>query len=302
MNNKQKPWLAPDELAVLGGNDQVQPDYSQKSFYVETAVTFLNRHSLIVGISLMFLLTWPIDLANTGVLSVSVPFPVYILLGYGFVIASVLMTWITQGKESVITLLKRFLIWRVGWKWYLMAFFLLPVIDLLGVFLYALWSQTAPDFSSVFAYKIFGPSANLLLLTIPFFLFEMLTNGEEIGWRGYVLPRLQTKHSPLMASLILGFIWSIWHLPKFVTHWDPIFFGLYGLQTMALAVLYTWLITNTHGSLLMVTLLHASGNTAGMMLPLGNTTVNQNPVPYAIIVLLTILAAGAVTAVAGPEY
>ncbi len=300
-NDLQKLKLVGEESTIMGSSHQMAPVFFNRFPYLQKPGTWLNRHSLIVGIGLMFLLTWPIDLANAGVLPFSVPFAVYILLGYGFVIASVLMTWLTQGKDSVITLLKRFLIWRVDWKWYLVAFFLLPAIDLLGVLLYAVWSQTAPDFSSVYAYNIFGPSANLLLLAIPFFLFEMLTNGEEIGWRGYVLPRLQTKHSALMASLILGVIWSIWHLPKFVTNWDPIFFGLYGLHTMALAVLYTWLITYTHGSLLLVTLLHASSNTAGMMLPLGNTAVNLNAGPYPIIVLLTILIAVVVTAVAGPE-
>jgi hypothetical protein len=77
----------------------------------------LKRYSLILGILLMFLLTWPIDLSNAGVLPFQVPFIIYIFLGWGFIFASLIMTGLTLGKEGVINLLKRYLIWRVDWNW-----------------------------------------------------------------------------------------------------------------------------------------------------------------------------------------
>src|SRR5262245_51180116 len=141
---------------------------------------FLKRYSLVIGILLMFALTWPIDLANSGVLPLHVPFAVYIFLGYGFGLASLIMTGLSLGKEGVITLLKRFLIWRVGWKWYLVAFLLYPAILSSAVLLNAALTQTPLDFSEVFAHKIFGPSANLLAFILPFFLFDAIANGEEI--------------------------------------------------------------------------------------------------------------------------
>src|SRR5688500_4205165 len=113
---------------------------------------FLKRHSLVIGIILMFLLTWPIDLANSGVIPLRVPFAVYILLGWGFILASLAMTGLTHGKEGVIALLKRFLIWRVGWKWYVVAFLLYPGIFVSAVLLNAALSQTPIDFSTVFAH------------------------------------------------------------------------------------------------------------------------------------------------------
>ena len=82
---------------------------------------FLRRHSLVIGIILMFLFTWPIDLANSGVLPIQFPFIIYLFLGWGFIFASVLMTALTLGQEGVVSLLKRYLQWRVGWKWYLTA-------------------------------------------------------------------------------------------------------------------------------------------------------------------------------------
>lgn len=211
---------------------------------------FLKRHSLVIGIVLMFLLTWPIDLANSGILPFKVPFVVYLFLGWGFVFGAVIMTWLTLGKIGVVSLLKRYLQWRVGWKWYLVAFLLAPALIVGGVFLNAALTGVAPDFSTVMAYKIFGASANLPLFILPFFIEEILSNGEEIGWRGYVLPRLQAKHGALTATLILGVVWGFWHLPKYLTHWNTASFAWLMVHIMAYAVLLTWLYNNTKGSLL----------------------------------------------------
>ena len=235
---------------------------------------FLKRHSLVIGILLMFALTWPIDLANSGVLPFQFPFIVYIFLGWGFGVAAVVMTWLTIGKKGVFALLKRFLIWRVGWKWYLVAFLLIPSMQFASVLLSALVRQTPVDFGTVFAYKIFGPSINLVLLIVPFFLFDAIANGEEIGWRGYVLPRLQVKYSALVASLIVGVIWGFWHLPKYLSHWDTITFVIFMAGITARAVLYTWLYNNTKGSLLLTTIFHASSNTGGILLPVANTAAD----------------------------
>ena len=264
-------------------------------------IAFLKRHALVVGILLMFALTWPIDLANSGVLPLQVPFAVYIFLGYGFGVASLLMTGLTHGKEGVIGLLKRFLIWRVGWRWYLVAFLLYPAILLSAVLLNAALTQTPLDFSEVFAHKIFGPSADLLVFILPFFLFDAIANGEEIGWRGYVLPRLQVKHSALVSSLIVGLIWGAWHFPKFMAPGNDSSFALFMVRVMADAVLYTWLFNNTRGSLLLTTLFHASGNTAGVFLPIANTVTGNNTGALVLLVLLEIIVAVAVVRIAGPE-
>jgi membrane protease YdiL (CAAX protease family) len=260
---------------------------------------FLKRHPLVIGILLMFVLTWPIDLANAGFLPFQVPFGVYILLGWGFIVASLCMTALTLGKGGAIALLKRFLIWRVAWKWYLAAFLLLPSLQLGAVLLNAALTRTPVDFSTVFAYKIFGPSAELALLILPFFLFDAIANGEEIGWRGYVLPRLQSRYSALASSLIVGLIWGLWHLPKHLPHWDTLSFVFFMVAVLARAVLYTWLYNNTRGSLLLTTLFHASANTGGVFLP-AMTTVAQSSISLLLIqTSLEVLAALLVTATAG---
>jgi membrane protease YdiL (CAAX protease family) len=247
---------------------------------MSTTTAFLKRHSLGMGILLMFLFTWPIDLAYAGMLPFQVPFLVYLFLGWGFVAASVLMTGLTLGKDAVISLLKRYLIWRVSRKWFLAAFLLEPLLMVLGVYGNAWVTGVAPDFSQIMAYQIFGSSAALWLFIVPFFIIDFICNGEEIGWRGYVLPRLQARHSALISTLIVGVIWGLWHLPKFLSNWNAVSFAWFMGHTMAAAFIYTWVYNGTRGSLLLVTLLHASSNTAGIFLPLANTVSSQNMGAY----------------------
>jgi membrane protease YdiL (CAAX protease family) len=261
---------------------------------------FLRRHSLVAGLVLMFAFTWPIDLANAGVLPFQAPFAVYLFLGWGFIAASLLMTWLTLGRGAAATLLKRYLIWRVRWPWYLVAFLLYPAIFVAAVALNAAWTGTPVNFGATFASQFFGAAASLPLFVVPFFLFEMVANGEEMGWRGYVLPRLQARHSALVASLILGLIWGLWHLPKYLGPEGIGSFALGMAQMLGSAILYTWLYNNTGGSLLLVTIFHAAGNTAGFFLPMANTRSMSNTSALLIAVALIWLAAALVTALAGP--
>ena len=262
---------------------------------------FLKRNSLIIGILLMFLLTWPIDLSNSGVLPFKVPFAIYIFLGWGFIFASLIMTGLTLGRDAVVALLKRFLIWRVDLVWYPVAFFLIPGLNYLAILLNAMMTKKPIDFSTVLAYDIFGPSVNLALLIVPFFLFDAIANGEEMGWRGYVLPRLQAKYNALTASLILSLIWAIWHIPKFITHWDTTTFLWFTVDEIAKAIMLTWMYNNTGGSLLLATLFHASFNTAGLLLPIANNLTDANMNMRAMISILEIGVAVAIVMYAGTE-
>src|SRR3712207_6537622 len=90
--------------------------------------------------------------------------------------------------------------------------------------------------------------------------------GEELGWRGYALPRLLARRSALAASLILGLLWGLWHLPTFYVlgapqHGLPI--SAFLLLTMAYSVLFTWIYLHTRGSVLIATLFHSAINLPG---------------------------------------
>jgi membrane protease YdiL (CAAX protease family) len=268
---------------------------------MQQVTAFLKRYSLVIGIVLMFALTWPIDLANSGIVPIQFPFIVYLFLGWGFIFASVIMTGLTLGKDGVVALLKRYVQWRVGWKWYLAAFLLAPSLIVLAVYINAALVGVPPDFSTVMAHKIFGASAYLPLFILPFFLVDLISNGEEMGWRGYVLPRLQAKYSALTSTLILGVIWGFWHLPKYLSHWNTVSFAWFMVHTMAYAVILTWLYNNTKGSLLLVAISHASSNTAGVFMPMANTVSSENMGAYIIFVLLEVITAVMIIIVTGPE-
>ena len=261
---------------------------------------FFKRHSLVIGLVLMFLYTWTIDLSSSGVLPFRVPFVVALTAGWGFIFVSLFMTRLTLGKEAMETLFKRFFIWRVEWKWYLVAFLFLPGLQFASVVLTSWLAGTPADYSQPMVRQVVPLSAPLLALVVPWIIFEIFTNGEEMGWRGYVLPRLQAKTNALVASLIVGAIWSVWHLPKFFGTGSSsgrsfLWFTLFHL---AASILYTWLYNNSRGSLLLVTLYHAANNTAGMFLPISFAT--GGGIMSNLVVVLYVVAAIIVTVVAGP--
>ena len=255
---------------------------------MNTLLSFLRRHSLVIGILLMFLFTWPIDFSNSGLMPFKVPFILYLFLGWGFVEAAVLMTWLTVGRGAVGRLLRRYLRWRVHWTWYL-ALLLMPAAAVLGVFLNAALTGSPADFSKVVADQLRPPGFSRLAFILPFFLTDLIANGEEIGWRGYVLPRLQAKHSALVAALIAGLIWGLWHIPKLLTHWDWGYFALFMLDTIAKAVFLAWMYNGTGGSLLLVAMAHAAWNTAGIFLPTASTVSAANLGALAMQVLVEIV-------------
>ncbi len=173
---------------------------------MQPVLSVLRRHSLAIGIALMFLFTWPLFLAEAGAFHLPLPSFVYLFAGYGLALAALLMTGLTLGRSGVGALLKRFLIWRLGWQWYVVALLLYPAMMMCSVLLNAALTHAPIDFSTSTAHTLFGGSANLLFFVLPFFLFDLLSNGEETGWRGYVLPRLQARYGALVSSLILGVI------------------------------------------------------------------------------------------------
>jgi len=263
---------------------------------------FLKQHALIAGLILIFAFTWPVDLGlaaySRGLINFNIPEVVGIMVGYGIVIATILITAIVSGREGVTALMRRFLIWRVGWNWYIAVLFLPPVLMVLAIGLNSLFKQTVPDFNQFFGREIFGPDVNPLVLALPFFLYSMLSNGEEIGWRGFALPRLQERHTALVASLILGVIWAFWHLPKYLMvnttlggGKDLSQFLFESVAILAHSILYTWVFNNTKGSLLLVTLFHASWNTAWVLLPM-QAVSPADIVVYWLAAILVVLAAG----------
>jgi uncharacterized protein len=120
---------------------------------------------------------------------------------------AVVLVAVLHGKSGVRTLLRRLLIWRVGRGWWA-AIVLLSMLALAAVGLSVLLGGDAPDVTATI------PSGVVLLL---FSIFPGSAGGEELGWRGFALPHLQSGRSALGASVVLGLAWGVWHLPLYLT-------------------------------------------------------------------------------------
>ncbi len=205
---------------------------------------------------LVFLIIFIITLIALYVIS-----PLYSLPFIDIIISALIVAYIISGGLSnvkgVKELLSKLYIWRVNLKWYIFVIIIVPLI----YFLISIISDLFSGQPIQFQYTVSG--------IIPFFIFTLFLNSfeEEIGWRGFALPHLQNHYSPLIASLILGVIWTIWHFPNYIPQLlsdGVIIFTILCLAKFLLIIpitfIYTWVYNHTRGSLLLVILLHAIGN------------------------------------------
>ena len=127
----------------------------------------------------------------------------------GPTLAALIVTAAADGKAGVKALLRRVVLWRVRARWYLFALLGVPAIMLLG---FAVYSGTAPDFAAL------GGPLYLVSYVLTFVVVIFLGGPlfEEIGWRGFALPRMQRRDGPLVAAVTLGVLWAFWHLPEFL--------------------------------------------------------------------------------------
>jgi membrane protease YdiL (CAAX protease family) len=130
-----------------------------------------------------------------------------------------------------------------------------------------------------------------------FFFYILLIGGgqEELGWRGYALPKLQTRYSAAISSLILGVVWSLWHLPMmFVpgSSLQGVPFPLYAILLTALTFVYTWLYNNTE-SILACVLYHTWSNFAAAYLTVNITDPMLGllalAVQFGVVILLLVV-------------
>jgi len=195
-----------------------------------------------------------------------------VLLLLGTFAPSLVALWLTsrtEGDSGVRALLGGVLKWRVAARWYLFALAFIPAIKLTAALVHRVATGAWPRFGDDPWYLILGG----IVVSTPF------QAGEEIGWRGYALPRLAARFGLARASILLGLIWAVWHLPQFfipeVDTYGQSFF-VFVLQVTALSVAMAWLYARTHGSLLLVMLLHAAVNNAKDIVPsalLGATSI-----------------------------
>ena len=193
-----------------------------------------------------------------------------LLLGaFAPAIAALALTARAEGATGVRALLSRVLQWHVAAKWYIFAAGYTIAVKLAVALIYRVLTGAWPRFGDLPLYII--PVA--IAFSTPF------QSGEEIGWRGYALPRLAARFGLGPASLLLGLIWGVWHLPQFfisdVDTYKQSFF-VFVLQVIAISVAMAWLWARTNGSLLLTMLMHAAINNSKDIVP--SATLGGTPV------------------------
>src|SRR5215218_6455722 len=256
----------------------------------------IKRHPIITFFVLTYALSWilesPLVFLRDSVTDTQGLVLILLASNVPSVLAIVL-TAVVLGRGSLRKLLARLVIWRVNPLWYLVV--VVPAVLAGGMV----------AFNALLGGPAISVDATLLsaVLLLAFMIFPGSALGEEVGWRGYALPRLQTGRSALSASLILGVIWGFYHLPLYFTGqaFRPLsLFPPFLIGIIALSVILTWVYNSIGGSLLMVVLIHATFNLPLTLLleRLGS----QMTLPLLLYFGLTVVAAIVVVIVAGPKH
>lgn len=217
---------------------------------------FFRRHILVAFFVIAFLLSWyPWIMAlNRG--QTSGPNPL------GPFVAAIIMTAIVYGRAGLRKFFSQLVRWRVGAKNYGIVFMTPIFICMVAAGITVLIAEPRP--SALTIEKLREVPERFL------FIFLFIGLGEEPGWRGFALPELQKKYSPLIASLILAPIWAIWHLPLVGKEFPWPIVPAFLLSLFGATFMLTWLFNRTNGSVLLPMLFHATVNSvgAGLIFPL----------------------------------
>jgi len=207
-------------------------------------------------------------------------------------LAAIVLVLIEGRKGGLRELLSRALIWRVGIQWWAIALFFIIVPSVASLYLYHLLGGPAVNWSGL----------KPLYTLVPDFIFLTIAAGigEEFGWRGFLLPRLQTRYNALVSGLIVGVAWATWHIPMFFIEGTsqyeqgmqsgllPVILG-YSAFVIANSVQFTWLFNNTKGSVLLAAVFHGASNAWAVYLGIGKSPFGGILTLMALSVLITVV-------------
>lgn len=214
---------------------------------------------------------------------------------FGPTVAALIVAHALGGWREIKQLLKKVLIWRVGIQWYLFVFLFPVAARLLAVGVNVLLGGEPPKFFSSATVGVSGINPMLILLFVGVFIRPSLV--EEIGWRGFALPRMQERFGALGASLLLGLLWGLWHFHplNYPAYKDWMLWFL--LMTVLASVIYTWVYNNTGGSVLLSALFHAATNFSEYVVPISPVNTGAGITPDFIALRVVYLLVAIVIAV-----
>ena len=210
---------------------------------------------LIIAYAFSWAIEIPLALQAQHVVAWKIPTSLHYLAAFGPLVAALVTTWLTSGPAGLKRLAGRMSLYRVPLVWWLAALSPLVAYFLLA----AVFSASQPDWLRLrpLGSVDFLPPLGLgaaVLWTLTFGV------GEETGWRGFVLPRLQADRNALLASIILWAVWALWHLPAFFYLYNPAIAPGFLLGVLAGTITLTWLYNSASGSIVIVAVWHGLFN------------------------------------------
>jgi membrane protease YdiL (CAAX protease family) len=250
--------------------------------------TFLKKHQIIIFFTLTFIISW--SPWYTGGVGFKAAGPSY---------AGLIVVLLVSGWEGIKEMLGRLVKWRVGYRWWVVAFFGPLLVVLTAIGLHILAGGEAPSFQVWKVEPLMIPVLMLILISP-----SGGAGGEEpFGWRGYAQPMLQEKlgkWAPIITSFIIGIVWAVWHLPEFYnpasTQYALGWSGFVPLIIMEItnSIIMTWLFNKTGGSVLVAGVIwHLAVDTFSTTLLTGFTVTGMlagDVMPAVDLGLITMLA------------
>ncbi|MFW9856232.1 MAG: CPBP family intramembrane glutamic endopeptidase [Candidatus Thorarchaeota archaeon] len=220
---------------------------------------FINKYDIVLFFLLAYSITWiilgPLALKGLGIISFEVPFWLHDLGPLGPTLAAMVVLILVSDENALNDLFDRITMWPGEKVWWLVAFS--PIFIFIGSFLLMLMiGYQMPPVNHILDSELIKGNNYVITIIFPALMFGIF---EEIGWRGYALPRLQEKFNALTSTLILGVLWAGWHIPAFFYRYsfsDP--FKIFGFWFGILmgAVLLTFLYNGSRGSVLLPMVWH----------------------------------------------
>jgi CAAX protease family protein len=208
--------------------------------------------SIVVFFVIAFGIPWGTWIALRRHVSFAQGPPLAFMLGGAFCsVAGIVATYIESGLPALRDLVHRCVLYRVSVLWWLYALFLALGIDVVATVIYS--TAVRHPLGPVRPMELFHQWWFFYMFAFGLFQGPL---AEELGWRGFLLPRLLGKHSPLTASLILGLIVSVWHINIFFSPISTI--ALFAASAVAVTILSTILFLHTRGSVLLAIVMHWS--------------------------------------------
>jgi len=227
---------------------------------------WIEKNALFLYFILAYGVTWsihiPLALSTRGLISARIPMVIHYLGAFGPLIAALIVNGLVGGWAGIRALINRWFKWRVGAHYYVFAVFAPVSLFTLAVLVNRVISGAWSDLSLLGEADYLPYLSPLGGLLLWFFTYGL---GEETGWRGFALPRLQRKYSAATSTLILALLWAFWHIPAFFyrdtyVEMGPLGFPVFLLSITFATMVFTWLYNSTGGSLLLVILFHAFFN------------------------------------------